>query len=97
VTSRIVNLSGKFCVFGWIAQRLFLLTPKVIWSRGEAMPTDDHSTKPRQIRLQVSLPEEIVKAIDDYRFAIRAPSRAEAVRQLLKVGQAAQAPERRSH
>jgi hypothetical protein len=53
------------------------------------MPTDDQSTKPRQIRLQVSIPEEIVDAIDAYRFAIRAPNRAAAVRQLLKLGQAA--------
>jgi Ribbon-helix-helix protein, copG family len=60
--------------------------------KGKGMAKDDQSKKVRQVRLQVSLPEEIVKGIDDYRFATRAPNRSEAVRQLLKVGQAARSP-----
>jgi metal-responsive CopG/Arc/MetJ family transcriptional regulator len=56
----------------------------------------EQSKKGRQIRLQVSLPDGVLEAIDDYRFATRTPSRAEAVRQLLKVGLAAQPPRRRS-
>ena len=54
------------------------------------------SKRVRQVRLQISLPEGIGEAIDDYRFATRAPSRAEAVRQLLKVGLAARSQEEQS-
>jgi metal-responsive CopG/Arc/MetJ family transcriptional regulator len=61
------------------------------------MPAGDQPTKDRQIRLQVSVPEEIVEAIDEYRFATRTPSRAEAVRQLLKRGQDASLPKRQPH
>jgi hypothetical protein len=52
--------------------------------------------KSRQVRLQVSLTEALIEAIDDYRFAIRAPNRSEAARQLLKVGLAARPPEEQS-
>jgi hypothetical protein len=54
------------------------------------------SKKIRPVRLEVSLPETILAGVDDYRFATRAPNRAEAIRRLLKVGQAATpAPRRR--
>jgi len=56
------------------------------------MSDNELPEKVRRVRLEVLLPEEIVEAIDDYRFATRAPSRAEAVRQLLKIGQAARPP-----
>ena len=56
------------------------------------------SKKVRPVRLEVSLPETILAAVDDYRFATRAPNRAEAIRRLLKLGQAATpAPRRRSN
>ncbi len=37
-------------------------------------------------RLQVMLTEEELKALDDWRFAHRMPSRAAAIRELLKRG-----------
>jgi hypothetical protein len=54
------------------------------------MPSGDLPKKPRQVRLQVAVSDAILDAIEDYRFATRQPNRAEAIRQLLKVGQAAQ-------
>lgn len=41
-------------------------------------------------RLQIMLMKEEVKALDDWRFARRMPSRASAVRELLKRGLAAE-------
>lgn len=41
-------------------------------------------------RLQIMLTKEEVKALDDWRFARRMPSRASAVRELLKRGLAAE-------
>ncbi len=41
-------------------------------------------------RLQIMLTEEELKALDDWRFARRMPSRAAAVRELLKRGLAAE-------
>ncbi len=41
-------------------------------------------------RLQIMLTKEEVKALDDWRFAKRMPSRASAVRELLKRGLAAE-------
>lgn len=41
-------------------------------------------------RLQIMLTEEELKALDDWRFASRMPSRAAAVRELLKRGLAAE-------
>jgi hypothetical protein len=41
-------------------------------------------------RLQIMLTEEELKALDDWRFAQRMPSRASAVRELLKRGLAAE-------
>ena len=44
----------------------------------------------RAERLQIMLTKEEVKALDDWRFAKRMPSRASAVRELLKRGLAAE-------
>lgn len=44
----------------------------------------------REVRLQVMLLEAEVRAIDDFRFAARMPSRAAAIRELLKRGLAAE-------
>lgn len=41
-------------------------------------------------RLQIMLTEEEVRALDDWRFQYRMPSRAAAVRELLKRGLAAE-------
>jgi hypothetical protein len=40
-------------------------------------------------RLQIMLTEEELKALDDWRFSRRMPSRASAVRELLRLGLAA--------
>jgi hypothetical protein len=40
----------------------------------------------RETRLQIMLDDDELAAIDDYRFAQRIPSRAAAVRQLLRLG-----------
>lgn len=44
----------------------------------------------REERLQVMLTPEEVKALDDFRFRSRMPSRASAIRELLKRGLAAE-------
>lgn len=41
-------------------------------------------------RLQIMLSEEELSALDDWRFALRMPSRAAAVRELLRRGLAAE-------
>ena len=41
-------------------------------------------------RLQIMLTEEEVKALDDWRFARRMPSRASAIRELLRLGLASE-------
>ncbi|TCD16087.1 hypothetical protein [Oricola cellulosilytica] len=47
----------------------------------------------RETRLQIMLDESELSAIDDWRFAHRMPSRAAAIRQLLRLGlNAAQGP-----
>ena len=43
----------------------------------------------RETRLQIMLDDAELAAIDDYRFQHRMPSRAAAVRQLLRLGMAA--------
>ncbi len=43
----------------------------------------------RDERLQIMLTEEELRALDDWRFARRMPSRAAAVRELLRLGLAA--------
>ncbi|KUO57195.1 MAG: hypothetical protein APF80_04215 [Alphaproteobacteria bacterium BRH_c36] len=51
----------------------------------------------RETRLQIMLDEDELAAIDDWRFKHRMPSRAAAVRDLLKLGlQAAKGPTDRS-
>lgn len=40
----------------------------------------------RETRLQIMLDEDELTAIDDWRFKQRMPSRAAAIRELLKVG-----------
>ena len=40
----------------------------------------------RTFRLQVMLTEDELKAIDDYQFETRLASRAEAVRELVRIG-----------
>lgn len=45
--------------------------------------------KGRRVRLEIMLSATTLAAVDDYRFATRAPNRAEAVRRLLKISQAA--------
>ena len=37
-------------------------------------------------RVIVPIPKELIKQIDEYRWANRIPSRAEAIRQLVKLG-----------
>jgi hypothetical protein len=44
----------------------------------------------REQRLQIMLTEEELAAIDDWRFSCRMPTRASAVRELLKRGLAAE-------
>jgi metal-responsive CopG/Arc/MetJ family transcriptional regulator len=41
-------------------------------------------------RLQIMLTEDEVKTLDDWRFAKRMPSRASAIRELLRIGLAAE-------
>jgi hypothetical protein len=56
------------------------------------MSNSDDNGKPRQVRLVVEVPKATLAAVDDYRIATRVPNRSEAVRRLLKVGQAASSP-----
>ena len=44
----------------------------------------------RGVRLQIMLDGEELRAVDDWRFAARMPSRASAIRELLKRGLAAE-------
>jgi len=44
----------------------------------------------REQRLQIMLTEDELKALDDWRFSKRMPSRAAAIRELLKRGLAAE-------
>jgi metal-responsive CopG/Arc/MetJ family transcriptional regulator len=39
------------------------------------------------------MPKSLVKAVDDFRFSNRMPSRAEAIRRLIELGLAAKRPE----
>jgi hypothetical protein len=57
------------------------------------MPRGDQAKKTHRVCIEISISAATLAAIDDFRFATRAPNRAEAVRRLLKVGQAAQPPE----
>jgi metal-responsive CopG/Arc/MetJ family transcriptional regulator len=42
--------------------------------------------KVRRTRFDIMVSDDTLAAIDDYRFATRAPNRVEAVRRLLKAG-----------
>ena len=42
--------------------------------------------KPDEPRIIVPMPQDLVDQIDEYRWAHRIPSRAQAIRQLLKAG-----------
>jgi hypothetical protein len=44
-------------------------------------------------RLQIMLTQDEVKALDDWRFAKRMPSRASAIRELLRIGLTAEGVE----
>ena len=44
----------------------------------------------RETRLQIMLTEDELRALDDWRFKFRLPSRASAIRELLKNGLAAE-------
>jgi hypothetical protein len=46
-------------------------------------------TRTREGRLQIMLDHDELSAIDDWRFRMRMPSRAAAVRELLRLGLAA--------
>jgi hypothetical protein len=48
------------------------------------------STRQRDERLQIMLAPEELRAVDDFRFKKRMPTRAAAVRELLKRGLAAE-------
>jgi hypothetical protein len=56
------------------------------------MPSGDLPKPARRVRLEISVSDDIIAAIDDYRFATRKPNRAEAVRQLLEIGRASHLP-----
>lgn len=45
---------------------------------------------PRGERLQIMLSQEELRLVDDFRFKYRMPTRAAAVRELLKLGMASQ-------
>ena len=47
-------------------------------------------TEDRIVRLQIMLSDDEVKALDDWRFSKRMPSRASAIRELLRRGLAAE-------
>jgi hypothetical protein len=48
-----------------------------------AMPAKPRDPSPRVI---IPIPKALIRQIDDYRWANRIPSRAEAIRQLIKTG-----------
>jgi hypothetical protein len=56
-------------------------------SRGEFRPMTEMN---RSERLQIILTEEELAALDDWRFATRMPTRAAAIRELMKRGMAVQ-------
>ena len=46
----------------------------------------EKGTREREERLQIMLDDEELQALDDWRFAMRMPSRAAAIRELLRLG-----------
>ena len=54
--------------------------------KGSAMPNKDSDDNLRIERLQVMLSVDELRALDDFRFKQRMPSRASAIRELLRRG-----------
>ncbi|MBX3513547.1 MAG: hypothetical protein KF826_04715 [Xanthobacteraceae bacterium] len=54
------------------------------------MTTNNGNRNVREERLQVMLRPEEIRAIDDFRFTKRMPSRAAAIRELLRCGLASE-------
>jgi hypothetical protein len=46
----------------------------------------EKGTREREERLQIMLSDEELRALDDWRFEMRMPSRAAAIRELLRLG-----------
>jgi hypothetical protein len=46
----------------------------------------EKASRERDERLQIMLTDEELRAVDDWRFAMRMPSRAAAIRELLRLG-----------
>lgn len=46
----------------------------------------EKSGRDREERLQIMLSDEELKTLDDWRFTMRMPSRAAAIRELLRLG-----------
>ena len=47
---------------------------------------DDGMEEPNSERVITPMPKSLVASVDDYRFANRMPSRAEAIRRLIEMG-----------
>ena len=52
-------------------------------------------TRPQPERIAIPMPPDLIKTIDDYRWANRLPSRAAAIRQLIEIGLANPEPKNR--
>jgi metal-responsive CopG/Arc/MetJ family transcriptional regulator len=48
--------------------------------------------QPQPQRIAIPMPQDLIKKIDDYRWANRLPSRAAAIRQLIEAGLAKSPP-----
>ena len=51
-----------------------------------AAMTREKGAREREERLQIMLSDEELRALDDWRFTMRMPSRAAAIRELLRLG-----------
>ena len=67
-----------------------LLILACISTQDRAVGQDKMGELKRGERLQIMLTDEELKAVDDWRFTARMPSRAAAIRELLKRGLAAE-------
>jgi hypothetical protein len=75
----------------WIPHKVELMRLLLTFSLVELERTEsDMNDLTRAERLQIMLTEEELAALDDWRFGQRMPSRAAAVRELLKRGLAAE-------
>jgi hypothetical protein len=61
--------------------------------RNWPMSSGDMPKKARRVRFDVAVSADTLEAIDNYRFATRAPNRVEAVRRLLRAGLSAEPPD----